>query len=263
MALNRTGSAPRSRPVLALFFLAALALFFPRPSSAAFADDFERTLPMPAETGFSLQNINGTVTVQGWNREEIQIQAHKSSRGNPADAERVSIDVESTPRGVSVITHYPQDEGVEVVVDYTVRLPHSAHIQRIATINGSLRIAGVNTLSDLHTVNGNIEVYGPAATVHALTTNGNVSLELPGFAAAGEAIAETTNGSILLAVPGHLQATLEAVSLNGEFLSEIPLKLNSSRTPREIRGQYGKGGSPIRLRTVNGNIRVAALRPIV
>jgi len=261
MSLSVSGPASRALPRLALLLLAALAAIFPASSSAApFQDDFERTLPMRAGASFDLQNINGGVTVQGWDRDEIQIQAIKSSRGNPSDAERVSIDVSSTPRGVSVATRYPQDEGVEVAVDYTIRLPHSAHVQRIATINGSLRISGVDTLLDLHTVNGNIEVFGAGSTVHARTTNGSVRLDLT---RAAEACAETTNGSVLLSVPPGIHATLEALSLNGDFQSEIPLKLNSSQRPREIRGQFGKGGSPIRLRTVNGTIRVAALRPVV
>jgi DUF4097 and DUF4098 domain-containing protein YvlB len=262
MPLRASGSASRTLPRLALLLLAAV---FPAawPSSAAFQDDFDRTLPMRAGAAFDLQNINGGITVQGWDRDEIQIQALKSSRGNPSDAERVSIDVTSTPRGVSVSTRYPQDEGVEVVVDYTVRLPHSARIQRIATINGTLRISGVDTLLDLRTVNGNIEVYDAGGAVHARTTNGGVRLDLPRFGLAAEATAETTNGSVLLAVPQEIQATLQALSLNGDFQSEIPLKLNGSLRPREIRGQFGKGGSPIRLRTVNGTIRVAALRPVV
>ncbi len=255
-----TGSRSPARP--ALLLLASLAAVLPAaPRGAASPGDFDRTLPMRPEGTFELQNINGGVTVQGWNRNEIQIQAVKTSRKNPSDAERVSIEVSATPEAVSVATRYPQEEGVEVMVEYTVRLPHSARIQHIGTINGALRISGVETLRDLRTVNGNIEVYDGGGTVHARTTNGSVRLDLARFGEGGEASAETTNGSVLLAVAQEIQASLEALSLNGDFRSEIPLKLESSLRPREIRGRFGNGGSPIRLRTVNGSIRVAALRP--
>jgi len=55
---------------------------------------------------------------------------------------------------------------------------NGAHIEHIGTVNGTLRIAGVETVEDLHTVNGNIEVLEAGGSVHAHTTNGNVHLEL-------------------------------------------------------------------------------------
>jgi hypothetical protein len=39
--------------------------------------------------------------------------------------------------------------------------------------------------------------------------------------------------------------------------------LEAAQRPREIRGKLGRGGAPIRLRTVNGIIRVEALRSTV
>lgn len=255
-------SGPRSLARPAVLLLAALAAVLPAaPCSAASPGDFDRTLALRPEGTFELRNINGGVTVEGWDRNEIRIQAVKTSRKNPSDVERVSIEVSATPEAVSVATRYPQEEGVEVLVEYTVRLPHSARIQHIGTVNGTLRISGVDTLRDLRTVNGNIEVYEAGGTVHARTTNGNVRLDLARFGERGEASAETTNGSVLLTVAEEIQASLEALSLNGDFRSEIPLKLEGSLRPREIRGKFGKGGSPIRLRTVNGSIRVAAWRP--
>jgi hypothetical protein len=60
-----------------------------------------------------------------------------------------------------------------------------------------------------------------------------------------------------------MQANLEARCLNGSFFSELPLALESSQRPREIHGKLGKGGVPIRLHTINGGIRVVALRSTV
>jgi DUF4097 and DUF4098 domain-containing protein YvlB len=118
----------------------------------------------------------------------------------------------------------------------------------------------------LRTVNGNIEVYDGGGSVHARTTNGNVHLELHPVRHPQDksgAVAETTNGSVLLAVPADTQANLEALCLNGNFFSELPLSLESTQRPRETHGKLGKGGASIRLHTVNGGIRVVALRSTV
>jgi hypothetical protein len=51
--------------------------------------------------------------------------------------------------------------------------------------------------------------------------------------------------------------------LNGSFYSELPLALQSRQRPRETRGKLGKGGVPIHLNTINGGIRVVALRSTI
>jgi DUF4097 and DUF4098 domain-containing protein YvlB len=175
----------------------------------------------------------------------------------------VTIDVNANAGGVSVATRYPQNEGVEVAVEYSIHVPHSAKLEHLGTVNGTLRVAGVDQVDDLRTVNGNIEVYGADSTVHARTTNGNVRLELSRVHGFTETFAETTNGSVVLALPANSQADIEARCLNGNFLSELPVEMQSSLKPRELHGKLGRGGVPIKLHTVNGAIRVVALRTTV
>jgi DUF4097 and DUF4098 domain-containing protein YvlB len=211
----------------------------------AISKDFHESFPLEAGGTFELQNVNGPVEVEGWDRNVVEIRAVKIAKVKEADIERVTIEVEVRPNSVSVVTRYPQNEGVEVAVEYMVHVPHGARVEHIGTVNGTLKIAGVEAVEDLRTVNGNIEVYEGGGSVHARTTNGNLHLELS------------------LAVPEDTQANLEARSLNGNFYSELPLSLESSIKPREMRGKYGKGGAPIKLNTINGGIRVVILRSTV
>src|SRR5438270_5636805 len=233
------------------------------PACLAITKEFNQTYPLQPGGSFGLQKVNGTVDVQGWDRDTIEIHAVKTAKHKESDLELVSIDVDAKPGIVSVATRYPQNEGVEVAVEYTVRVPHCAHVEHIGTVNGTLRVSGIEQVEDLRTVNGNIEVYEGGGSVHAHTTNGNVHLELLHVQDKNGAIAETTNGSLLIAVPADTQADVEARCLNGSFSSELPLSLASSQRPRETHGRLGKGGSPIKLHTVNGGIRVVALRSTV
>ena len=251
------------RPV---FFAAFFALFLAAASAApcfAISKEFSQTYPLQPGGSFELQNVNGTVDVQTWDRDEVEVRAVKTAKHKESDLELVSIDVDAKGNSVSVMTRYPQNEGVEVAVEYVVHVPHCAHVEHLGTVNGTLRVAGVEALEDLHTVNGNIEVYESGGSVHAHTTNGNVHLELLHVQDKNGAVAETTNGSLLLAVPADTQADVEARCLNGSFSSELPLALASTQRPRETHGRLGKGGVPIKLHTVNGGIRVVALRSTV
>lgn len=247
-------------------FVLAMAAAWAAPSFAI-SKEFNQVYPLQPGGSFELQNVNGTVEVQGWDRDDVEIHAVKTAKQKESDLERVSIEVDAKPDDVSIVTRYPQNEGVEVAVEYTVHVPRSAHVEHLGTVNGTLRVAGVDQVEDLHTVNGNIEVYEGGGSVHAHTTNGNVHLELAHFARDAReksgASAETTNGSVVLAVPSDTQADLEARCLNGNFYSELPLVLESTLRPRETHGKLGNGGAPIRLHTVNGGIQVVVLRSTV
>jgi hypothetical protein len=225
--------------------------------------EVNQSYPMQPGGSFELQNVNGSVEIQGWDRNEVEVHAVKTAKQKESDLERVYIDVDSKPDALSITTRYPQNEGVEVSVDYTIHVPHGARLEHLGTINGTLRIAGVELVGDLHTVNGNIEVFEAGGSVHARTTNGNVRLELAHLRDKNGPVAETTNGSLVLAVPSDTQADLEARCLNGNFYSELPIAMESSQKPREIHGKLGHGGVPIHLRTVNGGIRLVVLRSTV
>lgn len=229
----------------------------------AITKEFNQSYPLQAGGSFELQNVNGTVEVEGWDRDTVQIHAVKTAKSRESDLDLVSIDVEARSSAISVSTRYPQNEGVEVAVEYTVRVPHGARVEHVGTVNGTLRVSGIEAVEELRTVNGNIEVYDGGGSVHARTTNGNVHLELLHVQDKNGAVAETTNGSVLLAVPADTHADLEARCLNGNFFSELPVTFESTQRPRELHGKIGRGGVPLRLRTVNGGIRVVALRSTV
>jgi DUF4097 and DUF4098 domain-containing protein YvlB len=231
--------------------------------SCAISKEFNQSYPLQPGGSFELQNVNGAVDVQGWDRNDVEVHAVKTAKQKESDLDRVSIDVEAKPSAVSITTRYPQNEGVEVAVVYTIHVPHSARVEHLGTVNGTLRVSGVDTVEDLHTVNGDIEIFEAGGNVHAHTTNGNVRLELARLQEKSGATAETTNGSLVLAVPSDTQADLEARCLNGNFFSELPIAMESTQHPREIHGKLGRGGAPIQLRTVNGGIRVIVLRSTV
>lgn len=250
------------RAAAVCFSLFLLAAIWAVPSYAI-SKDFNQSYPLQPGGTFELQNVNGAVDVQGWDHNEVEVHAVKTAKQKETDLDRVSIEVDARPDAISVATRYPQNEGVEVAVEYTVHVPHGALVEHIGTVNGTLRISGLDNVGDLHTVNGDIEVLESGGNIRARTTNGNVHLELAHVPNKSGATAETTNGSLVLAVPSDLQAEVEARCLNGNFYSELPITVESTLRPREIHGKLGRGGAPIHLRTVNGGIRLIVLRSTV
>src|SRR6266478_3311700 len=110
------------------------AIIWAAPTQAI-TKEVNQSYPLQAGGSFELQNVNGAVEVQGWDRNEVEVHAVKTAKEKESDLERVTIEVDAKPGTVSIATRYPQNEGVEVAVEYTIHVPHSAHVERIGTIN--------------------------------------------------------------------------------------------------------------------------------
>jgi hypothetical protein len=240
-----------------------LALFSAKAESRSVTKEVTTSYPLNAGGSFDLSNVNGTVRIEAWDKDVVEVRAVKSTQDKESALDQVSIDVDAKPDALSISTRYPQEGGVEVAVDYTIHVPRRAHLNHLSTVNGTLRVTESEGIGDLHTVNGNIEIYGGSGNVHAHTTNGNVYLEWKRAPQTNGAVAETTNGSVLLAIPANTRASLEARCRNGSFSSELPFVMQGDEQPRVVHGKLGRGGVPIHLGTVNGAIRVVELKAAI
>lgn len=233
-------------------------------SFAGFASNetFHKTYPLSEGGSFLLENVNGSVQVEGWDKDEVEVRAVKSSKNDPQDLERVTIEVVSEPGQVTVHTRYPKGEGVEVAVDYHIHVPYRVLLGSIETVNGSVVVRGVEGAGELRSVNGNVEVLNSSGRFSAKTTNGNLRLELTHLLDGGPMNIETVNGSVVLGLPSDARANLRILNMNGEFYSELPMTSTAgSPAARAFRARLGTGGGEISVRTVNGGIRLLAQSP--
>lgn len=243
--------------------LAAAVLFLAIPSFATTEQVFERTYPLQAGGHFVLDNVNGSVQVEGWDRDEVEVTAVKTSQNDPHDVERVKIEVDSRPCVVSVHTKYPDGEGAEVAVEYHIHVPFSALLGSVHTVNGSLLVKGVKGGGELSSVNGDVEVLQSSGRFNAKTTNGNLRLELRQLGNGATPMnLETVNGSVELGLPWDARADLNVRNMNGDLYSEVPVT-SAVAMPgsRAFHGHLGHGGGPISVRTVNGGIRLLLEHP--
>jgi len=244
-----------------LVLLAAIAcLVFP---AGAADENFHQIYPLAAGGSFALENVNGSVQVEGWNRDEVEVSAVKTAGSDSRDLEQVKIEVDhSHPGQVAVHTRYPQGEGAEVAVEYHVHVPYRILLGSIETVNGSVTVRGVEGGGELRSVNGNVEVFDSSGRFSEKTTNGNLRLELRQLMAGGPMNLETVNGSVVLGLPEGARADLNVLAMNGDFYSELPVTSAASQSAaRAYHAKLGAGGGEISVRTINGGIRLVVQRP--
>jgi hypothetical protein len=226
--------------------------------SFAYDETFHRVYPLTAGGSFVLENVNGSVHVDGWDREEVEVSAVKTSTNESRDMQQVKIEVDnSKPGQIAVHTLYPKGEGAEVAVEYHVHVPYRVLLGSIGTVNGSVIVRGVEGGGELRSVNGNVEVSNSSGRFSERTTNGDIRLELHELLEGGPMNLETVNGSVLLGLPAGARADLKVLSMNGDVYSELPVpRISGALTPHAFKAKLGNGGGEISVRTVNGGIRL-------
>jgi DUF4097 and DUF4098 domain-containing protein YvlB len=241
------------RGVLVLAGVAALSV----PSRAA-DETFHHVYPLGAGGSFALENVNGSVHVEGWDRDEVEVSAVKTGTSEAKDVQQVKIEVDnSKPNQISVHTRYPKGQGAEVAVEYHVHVPYRVLLGSVGTVNGSVVVRGVEGGGDLRSVNGNIEVSDSSGRFSEKTTNGDIRLELHQLIEGGPMNLETVNGSVLLGLPAGAKADLKVLSMNGDVYSELPIpRTAGAPAPHSFKAKLGTGGGEISVRTVNGGIRL-------
>lgn len=246
-------------------FLLVLLLFsaFAAMPACASTEVFDQIYPLAVGGVFALSNTNGTVQVDGWDRNQVEVRAIKTALHDPQDLQRVQIDVETGADSVAVATRYPRGSGVEVTVEYHIHVPYRIQLAALETVNGDVNVRGVSGIGVLNSINGNVEVVDSDGRFSARTTNGDVRLQLRSLPQGDPMELSTVNGSIVLSVPADAGAEIAVANRNGDFRSDFPLRTLGAYNSTLFRGQLGAGGGEISMSTVNGGIRLVQGRPIV
>jgi hypothetical protein len=210
---------------------------------------------------------NGSVSVTGWDRNEIQVRALVRSWDRDESAARdrldeIVIDTDATIRARGPDVNYSwrlfgrRDGGWNV--DFEIMAPHETDLW-IESVNGRIAVADVRGEVDAETTNGGISLTNVSAAVRGRTVNGGISAVLSDDTFDGDRFdVRTTNGGIVMQIPGDFSARLDIETVNGGVSSDFPVTREGRRN-REVSATLGSGGPLIRARTVNGGVQIRRL----
>lgn len=251
----------------------ALALLF--VAAPAFAVEVEERFDQRYDLGpggeVSVSNVNGAVTVQGWDGQEVRVEAVKkvkaSSRDRAEEAMRkLEVRVEQRGDHLEIDTRLPKrSDGMfdwlfgnhsNANVTYTVSVPRRTDVE-VDTVNGKVRVRGVAGRVVADTTNGGIEMEDVRGSVKAATTNGGIRVELAEVAAGQGMRFSTTNGAIRLTLPRDARVSVDAGTTNGGIDLDDLVADVRSKSRRHLRADVNGGGPEIELSTTNGGIRIA------
>jgi hypothetical protein len=215
-------------------------------SSDRFKEDFHYTHPLKPGGRVSLENMNGSIEVVGWEKDEVDISGTKYASTEQV-MKAMKIDVIASGDAVRIRTVPPSGYKSNHGARYVLRVPSRVQLERIESSNGGIRMESVEGAARVRTSNGAIRTFRMKGPLEATTSNGPVELN----GQLGSTIVRTSNGGIRA---DDVRGAFEATTSNGG----ITARLADPEPQRPIKLESSNGSINLTLERLNNNdIRVS------
>lgn len=253
---SQSASAPVNQPGAAEPTIAVV-------QGADETENFEKSYPLNSNGRVNLSNVNGSIVVEAWDRNEVKLQYTKvaDSKDRLADVE---VDIESRADYFSAEVDYGNwrkgNDGWKsgkLNVEFRLMVPRGAMLNEVETVNGSVTVSNFTNFTKVSAVNGSVKATNIRGTARLSTVNGEVDADFDRLESGSKINAETVNGRVRISIPSDSNATLKADSLNGSITNDFGLPVRKGKyVGRDMYGKLGSGEVQVRLDSVNGTLTV-------
>jgi DUF4097 and DUF4098 domain-containing protein YvlB len=226
---------------------------------------FEQSYPLNSSGRVSVSNVNGSITIETWDKNEVKLVAVKTANDKERLAE-VEIQIDAKPDYLRIETDYGSYDdrrrrnwgnADKLQIEYHLTVPRNAVLNEIETVNGSVRISNATNLVRASAVNGEVAATNLRGTANLSTVNGTVNADFDQLQTGSKITLETVNGNVNLLIPSDANATFRADSLNGVISNDFGLPVRKGQyVGRDLYGKVGTGDVQIRLNSVNGPLSI-------
>jgi hypothetical protein len=223
-------------------------------SSQRFKEDFHNNYPLKSGGRVTLDNMNGSVEITGWEKDSIDIIGTKYA-ATESLLKDLRIDIVATADSVDIRTITPSGLRGNFGAKYIIRVPQKAQLERITSSNGSVRVESIDGPARLRTSNGAVRISRLNGPTEVQTSNGSVDVNDQ----SGGITVRTSNGSVRVE---NIRGAFEAVTSNGGIHARLTdpepqksVKLESSNGTIELTMERIKDNN-IRISTSNSSINL-------
>ncbi len=157
----------------------------------------------------TIQNQYGNVSITGWDRDDVLVEAVKRS-ADPRRLDEARIIVEPAEGALSIRTQYAGMDTLHAPkVEYRITVPRYASLEDVKLGNGGLVISGVGGAVKASSVNGSIKAEKLEGRAELSTVNGQLEADFDRIGAGRPITLSSINGPIKLLLPCGTQASLQ------------------------------------------------------
>ncbi len=242
----------------------------PAPAAVVIQDEtekFDQTYPLNANGRLSISNINGSIVVEAWDRNEVRLEYTKTADSKER-LSQVQVRIDSRPDAINVETDYgnwkstKNGEGLyfgngRLQVAFHLMVPRTAFLNEVETVNGSVTVSNFTNYTKISTVNGTVNATNLRGNANLSTVNGEVVADFDRLETGTKVVLSTVNGHVNLVIPSDASATVNADSLNGNITNDFGLRVRKGKyIGRDLYGRIGSGDVRIKLDSVNGALAI-------
>jgi len=199
------------------------------------------TNPNNEDNELKVYNINGSVTVTGYDGTEVEVVAIEEIDGSKEEIalarEELSLRVEEEGNRILIYLDAPfitlkrknnrihyridrWDDDYEFLYDITIRVPANTHIYASTINRGKVTIENTRQRVTACNVNGALELKDISGSTKANTVNGDITASYV-QSPAEDSEYQTVNGTIEVNYPDDLSADIRFKSLHGELYTDF------------------------------------------
>jgi len=265
--------------------LAAIVLVFGfLPCAAAQSEeDFHQQVALVSGGSVLVENSRGDVSIEGWDKAEMQVDARKIFDGDGADRERwmqeTKIRVEGDEHHRFVKVEYPTELlhswggwSGRRAVNLTIHLPRQINAElktdrghvTAQQIAGKLDIGSDRCDVDITRMDGELRVHADRGDlkVRESRIHGGIRVSLDRGSAqidlqqlAGDSNLEVSRGDLSVTLPKSASFTLDAErTRRSNFRTDFGVLTRGNFSSGSIRGEVNGGGPVLRLRSERGDV---------
>lgn len=198
--------------VLTVFALSAFA-------REKVVEKIDKTEKLAVNGKVFLGNISGDIAIKAWDKEEVRIEAVKTSTAASAEkakenAGRVSVDISRDGEELRIEAKYPEgkkhwgDDSLNVSVDFRLWIPAKASI-KVKSVSGDAAFDHIGGAVETALVSGGIVLQDTTGAVNLHTVSGDLRIE----DAKGDVTLKTVSGDILMK---GIRGSIEAETVSGD-----------------------------------------------
>jgi hypothetical protein len=238
--------------------------------------DFRWEKSLPEGSVVRVHDINGDISVVPSTSGRVEVLGIKRGSGRALDD--IRAEVVETRDGIVVCVLWDDADNVcddrgyhsrgrgdnnwrdRATMDLEVRVPSDVQVSA-NSVSGDVSISGARGEVSANSVSGDIRLDRIRATsVSAKTVSGNVVAQVEQLSGRGDLTFKSVSGDVTLELPRDLDADVSLTTVSGELDSDFQMRLDGRVSRRRIEARIGRGGRPLDISTVSGDVRLKSAR---
>jgi hypothetical protein len=213
-----------------------------------------KTFAMKPDAAFSLKQVRGDVTIEGWDEPQAQVTITKHG-GDADDRAGVRVMQAANDKGLTLRTPEELDEVKEI--KYEIKLPRSLRQIEINSMESDVKLSNLAGGVTVKTMKGDFSIKQLTGAVDLHTMKGDISVDLKGVSPTQAQSYNAVKGDITLAVEGA-NASVQAETIAGGVSADegLGVAVEKQFAGSRASGSVGKGGQTVAAKTVNGSIKI-------